>query len=66
MRLYLHHQKELKKNESDAYRSSLNAETNDDKVHPIEQKTVKTQLKRKGKAKETAKKRRRRLAWNVE
>ena len=48
--------KRAKNNESGAYTSSSNAETNDDEVHPIGQKASKTKSKRKGKAKETAKK----------
>ena len=48
--------KRAKNNESGAYTSSSNAETNDDEVCPIGQKATKAQLKRKGKAKETAKK----------
>ena len=48
--------KRAKNNESGAYTSSSNAETNDNEVRPIGQKATKAQLKRKGKAKETAKK----------
>ena len=48
--------KRAKNNESGAYTSSSNAETNDDEVRPIGQKATNAQLKRKGKAKETAKK----------
>ena len=58
--------KRAKNNESGVYASSSNAETNNDEVCPIGQKAAKAQLKRKGKAKETAKKRSGRLVWNVE
>ena len=48
--------KRAKDDESGAYTISSNAETNDDEVRPIRQKAAKAQLKRKRKAKETAKK----------
>ena len=53
--------KRAKINESGAYTSSSNAETNDDEVCPIGQKAINAQLKRKGKAKETAKKKERKI-----
>ena len=45
-----------KNNKNGAYTSLSNVETNDDEMRPIGQKATKTQLKRKGKAKETSKK----------
>ena len=48
--------KRTKNNESDAHTSSSNVETNDDEERPLGQKASKAQLKRKEKAKETAKK----------